>query len=174
MRRRSDGGWDLGPNRIPVVRALAAAAVLAVLGAVVGGIVGWMAFMFFSVACVALITQAVSQRPVVTFDQHGVVLSPARDRRHIVPWDDVEALLLWSGPPGEGGHLDHLGVVTSFDLPRLTGPTDATPDARLERLDPEEAVPINAPLADCRLDTYQLRAVLLGFGSRAVVVDRRL
>jgi hypothetical protein len=67
-----------------------------------------------------------------------------------------------------------LGVVTSFDLRRLTGPTDATPDARLERLDPEEAVPINAPLADCRLDTYQLRAVLLGFGSRAVVVDRRL
>jgi hypothetical protein len=173
MRRRSDGGWELAPSRAPVVRALVASGVLAVLGAVVGGIVGWMSFLFFSVSCIALITQVVSRRPVVVFDNYGVVLSPAADRRHVVPWGDVEAVLLWSRPPRDGGRLDLFGVITSFDLPRLTGQFGSGPDDQLDRLDPEDAVPINAPLVDCRVDAYQLRAVLLGFGSRAVVVDRR-
>ena len=79
---------------------------------------------------------------------------------------------------GEIGHYDD--VVTTRDLPGLAA--SLYQGERVEfagrtgyvRVDPEQTLRVATPLLDCRLDAYELRAVLLRFSSRVVVVDRRL
>jgi hypothetical protein len=163
-----------------VVRSLSAAAALAVAGALLGGPIGWLAFLFFSVTSVALIVQLVGRRPVATFDDGGVTVASGPDRAQLVAWDDVEAILLWTRRLRSGSRVDMLSVVTTRDLPGLAA--SLSQGERVEfagrtgyaRVDPEQTLRVAAPLLDCRLDAYELRAVLLRFSSRVVVVDRRL
>ena len=197
-------GWDIRPRRAPVVRALAAAAALAVAGALLGGAIGWLAFLFFSVASVALIVQLVGRRPVIELDERGVTVAAGPDRVQLVGWDEVEAILLWTRGPRGPGRVDMFSVVTTADLPGLASslaPPPADGDGLPEepsrrrrdgrshrrryrgaspgaaggggRVDPERALRVAAPLRDCRVDAYELRAALLRFSTRVAVVDRR-
>ena len=179
-----------------MVRALAAAAALAVAGALLGGAIGWLAFLFFSVASVALIVQLVGRRPVIELDERGVTVAAGPDRVQLVGWDEVEAILLWTRGPRGPGRVDMFSVVTTADLPGLASslapppadgdglpeePSAATEAASPEpgaaggggRVDPERALRVAAPLRDCRVDAYELRAALLRFSTRVAVVDRR-
>lgn len=174
MRQRVDGAWEVRQRRAPVVRSLAAAGLLAVVGAVVGGLVGWVSFLFFSAGCVALMMQLAGRRAVAAFDANGVVVARSKQQVALTPWADVEAILLWTRPPAAGSRVDLLGVVTSADLPSLATYVEAVGAGGASPIDPERSLSLHTPLIDCRLDAYELRTVLLGFGSRAVVVDRRI
>ena len=79
-----------------------------------------------------------------------------------------------------------LSVVTTGDLPGLETsiarqPRTATSPRRpaatrpgpAGRVDPERVLRVAAPLRDCRVDAYELRAALLRFSNRVAVVDRR-
>ena len=87
-------------------------------------------------------------------------------------------------PPGRrprrGSRVDMLSVVTTRDLPGLAVSLSKGEKVELAgrsgyaRVDPEQTLRVAAPLLDCRLDAYELRAVLLRFSSRVVVVDRRI
>jgi hypothetical protein len=165
-----------------VARALAAAAVLAVVGALLGGAIGWLAFLFFSVASVALIVQLVGRRPVVEVDERGVTVAAGPDQAQLVAWDDVEAILLWTRGARGPDRVDMFSVVTSGDLPGLAtslaedppvGDDPAPGAAPGGRVDPERVLRVAAPLRDCRVDAYELRAALLRFSKRVAVVDRR-
>jgi hypothetical protein len=169
-----------------VARALAAAAALAVAGALLGGAIGWLAFLFFSVASVALIVQLVGRRPVIELDERGVTVASGPDRVQLVGWDEVEAILLWTKGPRGPDRVDMFSVVTTADLPGLASslaplPTegDGSPEGPSAspvsgaRVDPERALQVAAPLRDCRVDAYELRATLLRFSTRVAVVDRR-
>jgi hypothetical protein len=154
--------------------------VLAVVGAYLRGPVGWVAFLFFSLASVALIVQLVGRRPVARFEARGVTVLSGAERAQLVAWDDVEAILLWTRRPRTGTRMDVLSVVTTRDLPGLSVSL-ARPDgiemasrSGYARVDPEQTLRVAAPLLDCRLDAYELRAVLLRYSTRVVVVDRRL
>jgi hypothetical protein len=190
---------------------LAASVVLAVVGALLGGAVGWLAFLFFSVASVALIVQLVGRRAVVALDERGLTVAAGPDHVQLVAWPDVEAILLWTRAPRGPHRVDMFSVVTTADLPGLatslsgepTGepagePADEPADeptgepagdvapsgvtcplpvpgvaGTSGRVDPERALRVAAPLRDCRVDAYELRAALLRFSSRVAVVDRR-
>jgi len=208
--------WDIRPRRAPVVRALVAAVALAVAGALLGGAIGWLAFLFFSVASVALIAQLVGRRPVIELDERGVTVAAGPDRVQLVGWDEVEAILLWTRGPRGPSRVDMFSVVTTADLPGLASslapppaegdglpeesststdvpPTGDVPPPASDppsaatgagspdpggaggggRVDPERALRVAAPLRDCRVDAYELRAALLRFSTRVAVVDRR-
>jgi hypothetical protein len=180
VARRAERGWEIRARRVPVVRSLAAAAALAVAGALLGGPVGWLGFLFFSVVSVALIVQLVGRRPVAAFEARGVTVATGAERAHLVAWDDVEAILLWTRRPRTGSRVDMLSVVTTRDLPGLavsltrTDGIDVASRSGYARVDPERTLAVATPLLDCRVDAYELRAVLLNYSSRVVVVDRRL
>ena len=174
-----------------MARALVASAALAVVGALLGGAIGWLAFLFFSVASVALIVQLTGRRPVVELDERGVTVAAGPDHVQLVAWEDVEAILLWTrgaaraGPgrhverrhdrgPARAGDVDRTAARGRRRAPRPARPAPSRQTAGpAGRVDPERVLRVAAPLRDCRVDAYELRAALLRFSNRVAVVDRR-
>ena len=167
---RAQPAWDIRPRRAPVARALVASAALAIVGALLGGAIGWLAFLFFSVASVALIVQLTGRRPVVELDERGVTVAAGPDHVQLVAWEDVEAILLWTRGAAGPDRVDMLSVVTTGDLPGLETSIARQP---ADGVDPERVLRVAAPLRDCRVDAYELRTALLRFSNRVAVVDRR-
>ena len=161
MQRRADGSWLLTARRAPLVRSLVAAWLLAAVGALLGGVVGWTAFAFFGLAGVLLVTRLASTRVVATFAPEGVSLVTSPGGVSYVSWDDIEALLLWTQAATVEGRVDRLGVVTVEDLHLLGTGTAwggwADDRAPAPAIDPGRVLGASTSLADCRVDADMLR-----------------
>lgn len=173
MRRAPDGSWELTVRKAPLARSLAAAWLLALLGVILGGPVGWVAFAFFGMMGVVLVTRLVDTRVVAAFTPAGVVLAAPGGATQAVAWPAVEALLLWTQPAAAEGRIDHLGVVTAADLPALGVGVGWSEVGSQAPVDLGRVLAVSTSLADCRVDADAVRSALFALGSHAVVVDRR-
>jgi hypothetical protein len=151
-----------------------AAALLVVAAIIAGGVVGWTAAVFFAVVVIVLAVRLVRLPVVARLGPDGVGVRPPRGELRTVAWDDVQALLLWTGlSSSAAGAVDRLGVVTLTDLDALGVVSPWVQPQPSGHVDPDRAVAVSTALVDCELDAGDLRAAVAASGARAVVVDRR-
>jgi hypothetical protein len=159
--------WVLRPRRRPALASTAAAALLAVLGGVVGGPLGWVAFVFFAVAAVALGASLVTAEPRVRIDGRQLTIADRRGADATLAWPEVAGIVVWTRmDQADGRPVDLFGVLGAQQVAAAADVTDAPPR-------PDAALAASVALRECVLDVEQLRAALGRVGCQVPVVDRR-
>lgn len=174
MKLARDGRWLIRRRGADTTRAIGAACALVLASFFVGGPLGWASALFFA-GLMALLLRVLIYRPAIAMlDPGGITLSQTLSDRGLAHrhWREVEALVLWTLAPAGEEPLDILTLIRGED--ETFADVDSPGQSIVQTRRRAGVLDESLELTGCVVDTHELRAVIVGLGSAAQVVDRRV